>query len=345
MSAAGVITASRTAVEALTWSRSVVEPALRAATERLPAATRRIAGYQLGWWDEAGRPAAAGGKAVRPALALICAAASGGTTRAALPAAVAVELAHNSSLVHDDVIDNDETRRHRPTAWRVFGTRAAILGGDALLILAFDALATGPRDRAARGVAMLHAAFQELLDGQHADLTFEERDDVGLDDCLRMAQAKTGALLACACGLGALFGGARPDQVEQLRRFGAQLGLAFQVVDDLLGIWGDPAVTGKPRHSDLASRKKSVPVVAALTSGTAAGRKLAALYRRPEPPAGAELPRAAELVERAGGRATCQRLAADLLAEALAALRSAAPTPVAAAELTALAHYAVGRTH
>ncbi|MCW6006092.1 polyprenyl synthetase family protein [Micromonospora sp. CPCC 205371] len=343
MSTAGLIAEGRTAAEVLAWSRSVVDPALHAATERLPASTQRIAGYHLGWWDDAGRPTTPAGKAMRPALALVCAAGTGNTASAGIPAAVAVELAHNSSLVHDDVIDKDETRRHRPTAWRVFGASAAILAGDALLILAFDALAAGPSDRAARGVAMLHAAFQDLIEGQHADLALEERVDVGLPDWFRMAEAKTGALLGCACGLGALLGGGSPGQIEHLRRFGARLGLAFQAVDDLLGIWGDPAITGKPRHSDLASRKKSVPVVAALTSGTPAARELAALYRHPEPPDGPKLARAAELVEQAGGRAAGQRLAADLLTEAPGELRDARLAPAAGAGLAALARDGIHR--
>ncbi|MBX6386027.1 MAG: polyprenyl synthetase family protein [Microbispora sp.] len=301
---------------------------------------RRVAGYHFGWWDARERPTRAdGGKALRPAFTLLAAEGAGGDADAALPAAVAVELVHNFSLVHDDVMDGDPVRRHRPTVWNVFGRSEAILAGDSMLALAFAVLSGdgGP----AGSARMLAGCVQSLLDGQSADLGFEERADVSLGECVRMAEGKTGALFGCACALGALHGGATAGQVAALRVFGERVGLAFQFVDDLLGIWGDPAVTGKPVHSDLRNRKKSLPVVAALTSGTPAGGALAALYRRPL--AQSDLARAARLVEEAGGRAWCLARVDDLLSEALEALRSAAPAPGAAAGLEALARLVADR--
>lgn len=332
--------------EVLAWGRDLVDPALRAAVDRLPASMRRIAGYHFGWCDEHGRKAREdGGKAIRPALVLLAAEAVGGVPARAVPAAVAVELVHNFSLLHDDVMDGDDTRRHRQTAWSVFGVSAAILAGDALLTLALDVLADSGHPAAQEGMRMLSAAVLDLLDGQSADVAFEARADVGLPECLSMAQGKTGALLGCACALGASFGAGSPEQVEHLRGFGQHLGLAFQHVDDLLGVWGDPAVTGKPIHVDLARRKKSLPVVAALTSGTPAGRELAALYQREQPLSGTDLARAAELIEIAGGRAWAQSRADDLLAQALRLLWSAGPTARAAGELVALARLATRRDH
>ena len=329
--------AGRDAREVLAWSRDLVQPALRAAVDTLPESMRRIAGYHFGWFDERGAPAdAPAGKAVRPALVLLSAQAVGGDPTVAVPAAVAVELVHNFSLLHDDVMDGDTTRRHRPTAWSVFGTSPAILAGDALLTLAVDVLAASPHPAAPEAIRVLSAAVLDLLDGQSADLAFEQRSDVDLAECLRMARGKTGALLGCSCALGGLLAGAQPAQVAALREVGAQVGLAFQLVDDLLGIWGDPAVTGKPVHSDLVNRKKSLPVVAALTSGTPAGRELAALYHRSRPLTGPELAHAARLVERAGGRGWCQRRADDLLSRATRQLRSALP-PGGAPELETLA--------
>jgi geranylgeranyl diphosphate synthase, type I len=346
MATVEIPTEGRSLREVLGWSRDLVGPALRAAVDTLPASMRRIAGYHFGWWDEHGRPTAAdGGKAFRPTLALLAAEAVGGVPAAAVPAAVAVELVHNFSLLHDDVIDGDTTRRHRPTVWSVFGQGAAILGGDALLTLAFDVLAASGHAAAQEGMLTLSAAVQELVDGQSADLAFEERADVGLPECLCMAEAKTGALLGCACALGAAFGGGSPEQVEHVRSFGERLGLAFQFVDDLLGIWGDPAVTGKQVYSDLHNRKKSLPVVAALTSGTRAGRELAALYHRDQPLSNTDLVHAAELIEIAGGRTWSQSQADDLLAEALCQLRSAGLRARAAAELGALARLATHRDH
>jgi geranylgeranyl diphosphate synthase, type I len=341
----------RSALEVLAWSRTTVEPALRAAVDTLPSAMRRIAGYHFGWWDEHSQQESApdghakGGKAIRPALVLLSAQAVGGAPAAAVSAAVAVELVHNFSLLHDDVMDGDLTRRHRPTAWSVFGVNAAILAGDALLTLALDVLAASGNPAATEGMRMLSAAVQDLVDGQSADLSFEQRVQVELAECLRMVQGKTGALMGCACAVGACFGGGSPKQVEHFRDFGAHLGLAFQHVDDLLGIWGDPALTGKPVYSDLHSRKKSLPVVAALTSSTPAGRELAALYHRDQSLSGSDLVRAAELIDVAGGRAWSQTQADELLTQAMGDLTSANPTARAAQELAALARLATHRDH
>ncbi|GAA0593128.1 polyprenyl synthetase family protein [Kribbella sandramycini] len=336
----------RSAAEVLAWSREQVEPALRAAVASLPPATRRIADYHFGWADEEGRPAQAdGGKAIRPALALLSAHAVGGTTEAALPAAVAVELVHNFSLLHDDVMDCDTARRHRATAWTVFGLGPAILAGDALLGLAFDVLVASGHPARGEAARMLGAAVQELVDGQLADAQFETREDVVPAECVRMAQLKTGALLGCSTALGALLGGGRPDQVDALRLYGEDLGLAYQYVDDLLGIWGTPAVTGKPVYSDLTRRKKSLPVVAALASGSPAGRELALLYGQTEELSETDLVRAAALVDRAGGRATSQAQADALLAAALGELTIAGAIAPASTELERLARLATHRDH
>ncbi|MDQ3886603.1 MAG: polyprenyl synthetase family protein [Actinomycetota bacterium] len=341
-----VMTKPRPVRELLGWSRSTVDPALRTAIDTLPTSIQRIAAYHFGWQDEHGQPTETNsGKAIRPALVLLTAEAVGGSTSSAVPVAVAVELVHNFSLLHDDVMDRDVTRRHRPTAWRVFGTAEAILAGDALLMLALDVLASGGHPLAREQLHTLSAAVLNLLDGQCADLAFEERTDVSLTECLDMAKGKTGALLGSACALGALSGGGCPEQVEHLRRFGEHLGLAFQFVDDLLGIWGDPAVTGKPVYSDLRTRKKSLPVVAALTSGTPAGRDLDALYHREQPLSGTELVRTAELIDIAGGRDWSQTQADNLLAQALCRLESAGVAPRAGAELGALSQLIVLRDH
>jgi geranylgeranyl diphosphate synthase type I len=227
----------------------------------------------------------------------------------------------------------------------VFGLNAAILAGDALLALALDVLSASGHPAATEGTRMLSAAVQDLVEGQCADLAFEQRAQVEVADCLRVAERKTAALMGCACAVGAAFGGASPERVQYLRGFGDHLGLAFQHVDDLLGIWGDPAVTGKPVYSDLHSRKKSLPVVAALTSDTPAGRELAALFHRDQPLSGAELARAAELIEIAGGRAWSQTQVEDLLARAMRDLHSANPTARIAGELGALARLATHRDH
>jgi geranylgeranyl diphosphate synthase, type I len=336
-------TAPRPTAEVLAWSRDVIDPALRAAVSTLPASVRRAVDFHFGWCDVDGNPATgSGGKAIRPAFALLTAEAAGGSWEAVLPAAVAVELVHNHSLVHDDVIDGDLLRRHRPTVWSAFGVRPAILAGDSLLALAFDVLADGggPAQEALR---LLSAAQQRLLGGQMTDLAFESRVDVPLEECVGMARAKTGALLGCACALGLLFATGDGTRIEHAWAFGEWLGLAFQLVDDILGIWGDPAVTGKAVNSDLSARKKSLPVVAALSSGTPAGRELALLYGRSEPLSAEDIARAAQLVAASGGRAWCEAEAATQLTAALGELRRAGVGGRAAAELEALARLVTTR--
>jgi geranylgeranyl diphosphate synthase type I len=262
---------ARAAADPFDRARELVTPGLRAAADRMNSATRQVIGYHFGWWDEQGRALEGNsGKAVRPALAMLAAEAVGGTADRATNAGVAVELAHNYSLLHDDVMDEDRTRRHRPTAWTVYGVPAAILAGDALTTLATEALVADGPPLSTQGVERFDAALLRLVDGQAADTAFEGRTDVRLDECVTMASDKTSALFAVACELGALAGGAAPQRVWQLRQFGEHLGLAFQLVDDLLGIWGDPVGTGKPVLSDLRVRKKSLPVVAALNAGNGA---------------------------------------------------------------------------
>ncbi|ADD40475.1 family 2 encapsulin nanocompartment cargo protein polyprenyl transferase [Stackebrandtia nassauensis] len=339
-----VIPGSRSAREILSHSRTLVDPGLRAAVDTLPPPTRHIAGYHFGWWDENAEPAEhKAGKAIRPALVLLCARAVGSSDIEALPAAVAVELVHNFSLVHDDVIDRDVTRRHRPTAWSVFGDGAAILAGDAMSTLACAVLADSGHPAAMDGIKLVNRAIQELIDGQHADVSFETREQIDPQECRAMAAAKTGALLGCACAIGARFGGGSPHQVERLRAFGTDLGLAFQHVDDLLGIWGDPQATGKPVYSDLRSRKKSLPVVAALASDSPAAAALSSLYSGTEPLRDEEITRAAALIEEAGGRQWSSTEAAGLLDRALASLAEVGAEESAASDLTTLARLVTRR--
>ncbi|WP_369190102.1 family 2 encapsulin nanocompartment cargo protein polyprenyl transferase [Streptomyces sp. R08] len=331
----------------LEGARRSVDPELRAAIDSLPGSMRRIALYHFGWEHADGTPAAGNaGKAIRPALVLAAATALGGerARAGALRAAAAVELVHNFTLLHDDVMDRDATRRHRPTAWTVFGDADAILAGDALQALALRLLAVDPHPAAQAAAARLADCVVELCEGQHADTAMEKRApaEVTLDEVLVMAEAKTGALLGCACAVGALYAGASAEDVEALDAFGRQAGLAFQLIDDVIGIWGDPGRTGKPAGADLAVRKKSLPVVAALTSGTPAAAELAELYGLPYEEG--ELERTALAVERAGGRDWAQAQAADHMARAVQELARAIPDPQDAGGLLALAEFVTRRS-
>lgn len=292
----------------VTAARDVVRPALRRAVGELEPDLARVVGYHFGWWDGDGEPLPGnGGKALRPALALLSAQAVGGDSERAIPAATAVELVHNFSLLHDDVMDGDVERRHRATAWTVFGMPAAILAGDALLTLGVEVLRRDCDSSVTSSViGCLDEAVQRLIAGQSADVGFERRDDVLLAECLHMAGAKTGALMRCALSIGALAVGGPAAKVSALGEFGEHIGLAFQLVDDLLGIWGSPEATGKPALADLRAKKKSVPVVAALNSGTEEGERLRKVYVSRDPVADEDLPGLAQLVEDAGGAAWTQ---------------------------------------
>lgn len=323
-------------------ARQFVDPELRAAVAGLDQETRRVSEYHFGWIDADGSPADSTGKAVRPALVLLSAQAGGGQYGQASSVAAAVEMVHNFSLLHDDLMDEDFSRRHRPTAWTVFGGSAALLAGDALLNRALQSLLEDPSPGAIPAARSLSSTASKLIVGQSADLDFERRTDVTLDECLAMAAGKTAALLACASSIGALFVGAPRQTVVELYAFGSELGMAFQIVDDLLGLWGDPAVTGKPVLSDLRARKKTLPVVHALSSGTAAGLRLSTLYAKRDPMTEAELREAAGMVEEAGSaewmHAECERR----LISARKHLRLAG-CDGAADELTELADFIVRR--
>ncbi|OXY89208.1 polyprenyl synthetase family protein [Streptomyces diastatochromogenes] len=290
------VQAPPSAPEILDRCRELVRPALTEAVGRLHPWVAEMAAYSFGWCEVGGAPAAApGGKGVRQALAVLGARAAGADGRAGVPAAVAVELVHAFSLLHDDIMDGDTTRRRRPAVWKAYGTGPAVLAGDALFALAVETLAAAPGGPAA--VRLLSTALADLVRGQADDLLFAARpfdgpEGVTPEEYRAMAEHKTGALLGCAAALGATLGGAPEPVVAALDRAGRHLGVAFQLVDDVLGIWGDPAVTGKPVGGDLRERKKTFPVLAAL--GSPAARHLPALLDRPE--------EAAALIEEAGGR-------------------------------------------
>ncbi|MGW3985960.1 family 2 encapsulin nanocompartment cargo protein polyprenyl transferase [Streptomyces sp. NPDC004830] len=335
------------AVTLLERARAEVDPVLRCALGTLPVSMRRVALYHFGWEQADGSPADGGsGKAIRPALVLAAASALGGpeARAAAATAAAAVELVHNFSLLHDDVMDRDATRRHRATAWTVFGDADAILAGDALQALALRLLAEDPRPVSRAAAARLADCVIELCGGQHADTALEHcaPGEVTLDEVLAMAEAKTGALLGSACAIGGLYAGASDDEVAALDAFGREAGLAFQLIDDIIGIWGDPRRTGKPAGADLAVRKKSLPVVAALVSGTPEAAELAELYARPGEKE--DLDHIATAVERAGGRDWAQIQAADRMARAMQQLSRAVPDPESAGGLLALAEFVTRRS-
>ncbi len=330
----------------LQLTRDAVLPGLRAAVAGMDPASAAMSSYHLGWTDLEGRPAdSAGGKALRPALALLSAQAAGASADVGVPGAVAVELVHNFSLVHDDVMDHDTHRRHRPTVWSVWGVPSAILTGDAMLVAAQQALLDSGSPHTPGALRLLLDATRRLIGGQAEDLDFETREEVSLADCQQMVAGKTGALLSASAAIGSVLAGAPARTTHALASYGAHLGAAFQLVDDLLGIWGDPAVTGKPVLSDLRSGKKSLPVTYALSRGSAASLELAERYRRADWSDEADLARAAVLVEEAGGRRWTVEESERQMRLALASLGDIDMAADVRAELTGLAHFVVARHH
>lgn len=343
------VTHRSAAPQVLGRCRDLVRPALVRAVRQLHPWHAEMAAFSFGWDTVDGLPVRGSeGKGVRQAITLLAAEAAGASADDAVVGAVAVELVHVFSLLHDDIMDGDETRRRRATVWKAYGTGPAILAGDALFALAVRTLADAPGPHGAAAVRHLAAALTDLVGGQAEDLLFESRPWTG-PEAVRpheyrwMAEHKTGALLGCAAGLGGVLAGAPAATVEALADAGRHLGVAFQAVDDLLGIWGDPQVTGKPVHRDLRRLKKTYPVLAALASeGPAAGR-LAALLGAGDPLDAAAARRAAALVEEAGGRAATLAEARRHLDRARRGLEGVALEPAALGELLALFPFLVDR--
>lgn len=332
----------RTVPAALTRGRRLLDPALRERVGRMPPAVRRVMAYHLGFVDAEGKPVDSdGGKALRSALAFLSAEAAGAAAEVALPGAVAVELVHNFSLLHDDVMDHDLERRHRPTAWALFGVGEAIVTGDAMLVEAIAALSDPASPERIRAASSLSSAAARMIAGQAEDLSFASRLDVSATECLTMCANKTGALLSCAASIGAILAGADDASVDALAGFGMHLGLAFQAVDDLLGIWGRPETTGKPVAGDLREHKKTLPVVIALGSTGPERDRLAALLSHGALTEEA-VALAADLVERCGGRSGCLEVAEREMELAVESLDRAVLDPAACADLVEVAAF-VGR--
>jgi geranylgeranyl diphosphate synthase type I len=306
--------------------------------------------YHLGWLAADFTPVRAStGKRLRPLLCLLACEAAGGEFAAALPAAVAVELLHNFSLIHDDIEDRGPERRGRPTVWARWGEPLAVNAGDALLILSELALlagegADGNPSLALVAARQLNQCCLRLTEGQHLDLTLEGRTDLRRDDYIRLIGGKTAALLGCAAELGARFGGASPAEAEHYRAFGENLGLGFQMQDDVLGIWGLAAETGKSAAADVYGRKVTLPVIQALAQAEPADRaRLEAVYqsKAPTPEQVAEV---VTIFDRLGVRGEIEAAAQAYVERAVQALNQAAPRPQPASALRWLAYSLLGRT-
>jgi geranylgeranyl diphosphate synthase type I len=279
--------------------------------------------YHMGWTGEGAGPEATG-KRIRPLMLLLCTASCGADWQSALPAAAAVELVHNFSLVHDDIQDDSDKRRGRPTTWVKWGQPMAINVGDALFVMSNQAIIdlkeNYPAEVVVRAAEILHNTCLDLTRGQFLDMSYEKRLDLTVEDYWPMVSGKTAALLSACCHIGSLLGGADDARQDAYRSFGHYLGLAFQVQDDILGIWGDEAVTGKSAANDLIEGKKSFPVLAGLT----ANGKFAARWKQ-----GAiqteEVQEYARILANEGGYEAALEAAKQMTDLALMSLREADP--------------------
>jgi len=300
--------------------------------------------YHMGWADE--RLAAAHtdtGKRIRPILCLLAAEATGAGWQRALPAAVAIEFSHNFSLIHDDIQDSSPLRRGRPTLWKLWGVAQALNAGDALFTLAHLALTKLPAlgvgaETALEVLRILDQACLVLTQGQYLDLSFEARQQVSVNEYLAMIGAKTAALASASAEIGALIGGAPAERVAHYRAFGRNLGLAFQVQDDILGIWGDEVTTGKSVATDIQTRKKTLAVV----YGLERSEELRALYAAGEP-APADINRAVQLLDAVGARAYAEEQVRAYSHAAVHHLEAAEAQGEAGAALRELTVQLVGR--
>ena len=281
--------------------------------------------YHMGWETLEGTPTRGGGKALRPILCLAACEMSGGDWRNALPAAAALELIHNFSLVHDDIQDGDETRRGTPTLWHIWGVPTALTAGNTMRVIAdrtAEALSAGgaPPDVAQGAAAELTRRYLEMIEGQYLDLSFETAEHVTVADYLDMIGRKTGALLESAMHMGALVATGDSATAQGFGECGMRLGVAFQVRDDYLGVWGNPAFTGKAVGADIRRKKKSLPAVYLFDNAPDEERPWLEETYRAEEIEGERLDGVMAMLERLGGDAYVQRIAEEQARQAIAAV-------------------------
>ena len=307
--------------------------------------------YHMGWTGE-GAGSLATGKRIRPLITLLSTSSvmdgkenenlNALNWLHAKSAAAAIELIHNFSLVHDDIQDNSDLRRGRRTVWVKWGAPMAINVGDAMFVIAnqaiLDLVAHYPADMVVKAARILNDCCLDLTRGQYLDMSYEERNDLSIEDYWPMIGGKTSALLSACTHIGSLLGYANDEKQEAYRLFGYHLGLAFQVQDDILGIWGDEALTGKSAASDLVEGKNSLPVLFAL------GKNGAFANRWKQGPITVdEVGAVAALLEDEGGKEFAEKMSEAETQKALDYLKQANPQGEAGEEMLKLANMLLKR--
>ncbi|HEY9152618.1 MAG TPA: polyprenyl synthetase family protein [Anaerolineales bacterium] len=309
------------------------EPSLRPFHEMLT--------YHMGWTGE-GAGSEATGKRLRPLIVLLVTASYISKWLRAASAAAAIELVHNFSLVHDDIQDNSDKRRGRTTVWKKWNMPQAINVGDALFVISNQAIMDlsneYPAEIVVKTARVIHNACLDLTRGQYLDMAYENRNDLSLDDYWKMIDGKTAALISACTQFGAILGGVDDATIEQYRVFGRDLGLAFQVQDDILGIWGDEALTGKSAASDLVEGKNSLPILYGISLKGKFAQRWVASAIRPD-----EVAEVAQLLVNEGAREYAQLEVERLTNQALSTLEKINPKNEAGEALVELTHKLLNR--
>lgn len=280
---------------------------------------------------------AAGGKRVRPQLAMIASHMFGGQDQDVLPAALALEIFHNFTLLHDDVMDHAEVRRGRPTVHVKWNENRAILSGDQMLIEAYKMLSQVPADKLPKVLQLFNKMATEICEGQQYDVDFESQEHVAIDDYLLMIRLKTSVLLATALQMGAYIAGAGEREQDALYQFGIHIGLAFQIQDDILDVWGDPATFGKAIGGDIACNKKTFVTLTALQLADEDSRHALHTWLSQTMQDNVEkIAAVTAIYDRLEVRAECEKRVVELTQQALAYL-STLPQNAAADQLRQLA--------
>lgn len=329
-----------------------IDHAIQELVNEAPPEIRGVIGYHFGWLDQNFEPTnLQRGKMFRPTITLLVFEAITGRYQEALPAAAAIEIIHNFSLLHDDIEDNDVERRGRPTAWTIWGQARTINIGDYLYSLAYKALGQLdptqiPTDRILAVWRLVNRACIKLTEGQDLDLRFETLSKVSTDMYLDMVYKKTGALVEAAILAGATLATTDAQLLQNYYDFARHIGLAFQIRDDVLGIWGDSAKTGKSTANDLRKKKKTLPVI--YTLGKVTGHrchKLQTLYATQEPLAEAEIEFVRDCLDWAGAQQYAQEVADDYCQKAFNALDRLGAVNQAQIELKTIAEFLINRAY
>ena len=311
-----------------------------------------LQGYPQGSADELYDPIhyliSLGGKRIRPILALAACEAEGGQLEAAMPVAMAVELFHNFTLMHDDIMDEAPLRRGRPTVHTKWSENAAILSGDVMYTLAMTALEGTPPSALKEVLRQFNETSKEVCEGQQSDMAFEVRDNVTVDEYLKMIRLKTSVLLAASAAMGASAAGASSERVEAWYQYGVNVGLAFQIQDDFLDTFGESDSTGKQVGGDILSDKKTLLWLT--TQAHPAGREALAPWLGIHPASGSEQGEAKISAVRAamiatGADAEAQRRMSQHIEEAISALSKLKLSPETASWFEGLARHVVSRSH